>query len=158
MHPWRKMDLYHIETEQSEVISNFAKQNISNTRSVYIDKGEITMENNKNILREETINFAIEISDICDNIKGCSVYINQLLRCSSSIGANLHEAKYAQSKADFVHKLAIAQKECDESLYWLELLKETKYINETEFISMNDDAVEILQLIRSIILTTKSNS
>ena len=58
------------------------------------------MENNKNILREETINFAIEISDICDTIKGCSVYVNQLLRCSSSIGANLHEAKYAQSKAD----------------------------------------------------------
>ena len=71
-------DLYHIETEQSEVISNFAKQNISNTHSVYIDKGDYTMESSKNILREETINFAIEISDICDNIKGCSVYVNQL--------------------------------------------------------------------------------
>ena len=48
------------------------------------------MSENKNLLREETINFAIEISDICDSIKGCSVYINQLLRSSSSIGANLH--------------------------------------------------------------------
>ena len=80
------------------------------------------MENNKNILREETINFAIEISDISDNIKGCSVYVNQLLRCSSSIGANLHEAKYAQSNADFINKLEIALKESFETEYWLELL------------------------------------
>ena len=50
----RKRDLYHIENEQSEVISNFAKKNISNTRSVYIDKGELSMEQ-KNMLREETI-------------------------------------------------------------------------------------------------------
>ena len=89
------------------------KRNISNTHCVYIDKGESIMEQ-KNLLREETINFAIEISDICDNIKGCSVYINQLLRCSSSIGANLHEAKYAQSRSDFINKLEIALKELQE--------------------------------------------
>ena len=70
------------------------------------------MESNKNLLREETINFAIEVSDICDEIKGCSVYVNQLLRCSSSIGANLHEAKYAQSNADFINKMEFALKEC----------------------------------------------
>ena len=86
------------------------------------------------------------------------VMSKQFLRSGTSVGANVREAINAQSKADFVHKLAIAQKECDESLYWLELLKETKYINETEFISMSDDAVEILKIIRSIILTTKSNS
>ncbi|MBQ2382487.1 MAG: four helix bundle protein, partial [Oscillospiraceae bacterium] len=55
------------------------------------------MEPNKNQLREETIDFAIAVSDVCDEIKGCSVFVNQLLRCSSSIGANIHEAKYAQS-------------------------------------------------------------
>lgn len=80
------------------------------------------MEQNKNQLREETIALAIEISDICDNIKGCSVYVNQLLRCSSSVGANLHEAKYAQSRSDFINKLEIALKECFETEYWLELL------------------------------------
>ncbi len=63
------------------------------------------MEQNKNTLREETIQLAIEISDMCDDISGCSVYVNQLLRCSSSVGANLHEAKYAQSSADFINKL-----------------------------------------------------
>ena len=88
------------------------------------------MESSKNILREETINFAIEISDICDNIKGCSVYINQLLRCSSSIGANLHEAKYAQSKADFISKIEIALKESYETEYWLELLFRKSKIDE----------------------------
>ena len=56
------------------------------------------MEHNKNQLREESIEFAIMVSDVCDEIKGCSVYVNQLLRSSSSIGANIHEAKYAQSK------------------------------------------------------------
>ena len=69
------------------------------------------MQQNKNQLREDTINLAIEISDICDNINGCSVYVNQLLRCSSSVGANLHEAKYAQSKADFINKLEMNRNE-----------------------------------------------
>ena len=80
------------------------------------------MEQNKNQLREESIEFAIAVSDICDNIKGCSVYVNQLLRSCSSIGANAHEAKYAQSKADFISKLEIALKECYETEYWLEIL------------------------------------
>ena len=66
---------------------------------------------NKNTLREESISFAVAVSDICDNISGCSVYNNQLLRASSSIGANIHEAKYAQSRADFIHKSEIALKE-----------------------------------------------
>ncbi len=58
---------------------------------------------------------------------------------------------------DFVHKLAIAQKECAETNYWLELLKETNFINEIEFKSINDNATEILKMIRSSILTTKAN-
>ena len=91
------------------------------------------MDHNKNTLREETIDFAIEISDLCDSIKGCSVYVNQLLRCSSSIGANLHEAKYAQSKADFINKLEIALKESFETEYWLELLFRKNKINEINY-------------------------
>jgi len=87
----------------------FAPANISNEQSSYTDKkGATATADNKNQLREESIDFAITVSDICDNIKGCSVYVNQLLRCSSSIGANIHEAKYAQSRADFISKLEIA--------------------------------------------------
>ena len=80
------------------------------------------MTENRNQLREESIEFAIAVSDICDEIRGCSVYVNQLLRCSSSIGANIHEARYAQSRADFISKLEIALKESSETDYWLELL------------------------------------
>jgi four helix bundle protein len=80
------------------------------------------MADNKNQLREDSITFALSVSDICDEIKGCSVYVNQLIRSSSSVGANLHEAKYAQSRADFISKLEIALKESSETEYWLELL------------------------------------
>ena len=80
------------------------------------------MLDERNKLREDAIDLAISISDICDEIKGCSVYTDQIVRASSSIGANLFEARYAQSRADFVHKLEIALKECSETEYWLELL------------------------------------
>ena len=113
------------------------------------------MENNKNILREETINFAIEISDICDNIKGCSVYINQLLRCSSSIGANVHEAQYAQGTKDFISKFEIALKECNESEYWLELLHETNSISEVEFKSFQKECIELRRMLVSSVTTLK---
>ena len=116
------------------------------------------MENNKNILREETINFAIEISDICDNIKGCQVYINQLLRCSSSIGANLHEAKYAQSKADFISKLHIALKETAETEYWLRLLVKSELLTNEEGTSLIKDCLELKRMLISSINTAKQNA
>ncbi len=78
------------------------------------------MENKKNQLREDCIAFAISVSDICDNIKGCSVFVNQVLRSASSIGANIHEARYAQSRADFINKFEIALKESSETDDWLE--------------------------------------
>ncbi|MBR2296410.1 MAG: four helix bundle protein [Clostridia bacterium] len=81
------------------------------------------MENqNKNALREDVISFAIAVSDACDEIKGYSVYTSQLLRSSSSIGANIFEAKYSQSNLDFINKFEIALKESYETEYWLELL------------------------------------
>ena len=152
----RKRYLYHIENEHSEFISNFAWQNISNTQSVYIDKGDFVMEQNKNRLREETVNFAIEVSDICDNIKGCSVYVNQLLRCSSSIGANLYEAKYAQSKADFVSKLEIALKESFETEYWLELLFRKHKIDEITYKKLISNSGTIRRKLIASITTIKN--
>lgn len=65
------------------------------------------------------------------------VMSKQFLRSVTSIGANVREAIKAQSKADFIHKLSISQKECDETMYWLELLKETNYISDLEFISLH---------------------
>ena len=79
----------------------------------------------------------------------------QLLRSGTSIGAMVREAINAETLKDFIHKLSIAQKECDETCYWLELLKEANYISEKEFISIYDDALELLKIIRSIIIKSK---
>jgi len=80
-----------------------------------------------------------------------------LLRSGTAIGALHREAEQAESKADFIHKLAIAQKECNETIYWLELLQKTDYINHSQFEGINTDAVELIKLLTSIIKTTKRN-
>ena len=116
------------------------------------------MEDNKNNLREESIDFAISVSDICDDIKGCSVYVNQLLRSSSSIGANLHEAKYAQSRADFIHKIEIALKESSETEYWLELLYRKHKINEINYKELKNECGKIRRKLIASVTTAKNNS
>ena len=115
------------------------------------------MNDNKNQLREDAIELAIQISDICDEIKGCSVYINQIVRSSSSIGANIHEAKYAQSKADFIHKLEISLKECSETEYWLELIFRKKKISETIYKNMRNKCSSIRRRLIASITTAKEN-
>ena len=119
------------------------------------------MNEKDNIIKTKSFQFAIRVINLYKHL--CSekkefVLSKQLLRSGTSIGANVREAVNAQSKLDFIHKLSIAQKECDETSYWLELLKETDYINENEYISIHNDAMDILKIIRSIILTTKQNN
>jgi len=116
------------------------------------------MEANKNQLREETIDFAIAVSDVCDDIKGCSVFVNQLLRCSSSIGANVHEAKYAQSRADFINKLEIALKESSETDYWLELLHRKKKLTDNCYWSLKNRCGMIRRKLIASVTTAKTNS
>ncbi|OCB70461.1 hypothetical protein B0A79_00030 [Flavobacterium piscis] len=85
------------------------------------------------------------------------VMSKQFLRSITSVGANVREAVNAQSKADFIHKLSISQKECDESMYWLEILNATSYISGIEFESMHNQCSEVLKIIKSIIITSKKN-
>ena len=98
------------------------------------------------------------IKDICDNIKGCSIYVNQLLRCSSSVGANLHEARYAQSRADFIHKLEISLKEAYESEYWLELLFRKSKISQEEYRYLINKSGGIRRKLIASITTAKANA
>ena len=84
--------------------------------------------------------------------------LNQVFRSGTAIGALISEAAYAQSPADFINKLSIALKECNETLYWLNILKDTDYLNEKEFESMNADCQELLALLISSIKTTKQNN
>ena len=114
------------------------------------------MIDNKNQLREDAIEFAIQISDLCDEIKGCSVYANQIVRSSSSIGANIHEAKYAQSKADFINKLEISLKECSETEYWLELIFRKGKITESTYKDLRNKCGKIRRMLIASITTVKS--
>ena len=91
-------------------------------------------------------------------IKREFVLSKQLLRSGTAIGALVREAQNAESTKDFIHKLGIAQKECDESIYWIELLKETDFLTEREFDSMNKEAIELLKMLRSAIITSKKNN
>ena len=136
---------------------DFAKQKYRANVVCISTKGE-PMEKNKNLLREETIDFAIEVSDICDNIAGSRIYVNQLIRSSSSIGANVHEAKYAQSRADFISKLEIALKESSETDYWLELIYRKKLIDEITYKNLKNRCGIIRRKLISSVTTAKSNS
>ena len=81
----------------------------------------------------------------------------QLLRSGTAIGALVREAKFAQSKADFINKLSIALKEANETQYWLSLLHDNEYIDESSFLSIYEDAKEVTAILVSIVKTTKEN-
>ncbi len=128
---------------------------ISSCEATYRQKGTAFMDE-KNKLRADSIDFAIAVSDICDQIKGCSVFIHQLLRSSSSIGANIHEAKYAQSRADFISKLEIALKESAETDYWLELLFRKKKLTEEQYKHLQNLCGSIRRRLIASITTAKA--
>ena len=113
---------------------------------------------NKNKLRELSIEFALSVSEVCENISGCSIYVNQITRSSSSIGANLHEARYAQSKADFVNKMEIALKECYETEYWLELLYRKNRLDEQTYKKLLSTCGTIRRMLIASITTAKQNN
>ncbi|MBQ1977167.1 MAG: four helix bundle protein [Ruminococcus sp.] len=107
-------------------------------------------------IKDLSLDLTVEITNICDKIKGRSIFVNQLLRSSSSIGANAYEAKYAQSNADFIHKLEIALKECYETQYWLEILFKTDSINEQTYKHLNNKCGTIRRKLIASITTVKS--
>ena len=102
--------------------------------------------------------FALEIIRVCNEIKRSqkeNILTNQLVRSGTSIGANIREAFYAHSKADFIAKLQIALKECSESEYWLELLIESGYFSDKTIL---ERCVEIKRILISSINTAKENA
>jgi four helix bundle protein len=116
--------------------------------------------NKPNPLKDKSFHFALNIVKLYKLLteeKREYIMSKQLLRSGTSIGANIREGQNAQSKPDFIHKFSIAQKECDETLYWLELLHQSEYLEEKEFTSIHSDATELLKMLRSSILTTKQN-
>ena len=112
------------------------------------------------ILKEKSFKFAVRIvrlhQYLVDNKKEF-VLSKQLLRSGTAIGALQREASQAESKADFIHKYAIAQKECNETMYWLELLLETEYITKQQFESLYIECEELMKMITSSIKTAKAS-
>lgn len=108
--------------------------------------------NKDNTVREKSKRFAVEVinvyRDLNDNKKE-HVLSKQLLRSGTSIGANIAESECASSKKDFVNKLYIALKECNETQYWLDLLKETYYIDNSKYIALSKQCLEIKKMLTS---------
>ena len=114
----------------------------------------------ENALVDFSKQFAVDVVNICTDIKEhrkSNVLLNQLLRSGTSVGANIHEANYASSKADFVNKLQIALKECYETDYWLGLFKDTNMILDTEYDKLFSQCSKIRKLLIASITTAKSN-
>lgn len=112
----------------------------------------------KNIVSDKSYAFALRIINAyqyLSEIKKEFVLSKQLLRSGTAIGALIREAKYAQSNADFIHKLSIAIKEASETEYWLMLLKDSEYIDNKMFESIVADCRELLKLLTSIIKKLK---
>ena len=115
------------------------------------------LSDKKDVLRELSIDFAIAVSDTCDEVKGVSIYVNQLVRASSSIGANIHEARYAQSRSDFISKLEIALKETSETEYWLELIYRKHKLNEEQYRTLRNMCGRIHRMLIASVTTAKAN-
>ena len=114
----------------------------------------------KSIVKEKSFEFAIRIVKLYKYLmeeKKEFVLSKQLLRCGTSIGANINEAQQGQSKKDFLMKMNISLKECTETKYWIELLSATNYINPEQKESIIKDCIELEKMLTSIVKTT-SNS
>ncbi len=113
------------------------------------------------IIKTKSYAFAIRIVKLYKFLNGEKkeyVLSKQLLRCGTSVGALIREAEHAESKPDFKHKLSVAQKEINETIYWLDLLKDTNYLISEQYESIQKDAIEIIKIITSIIKTLKSTT
>ena len=112
----------------------------------------------KKIIQTKSFRFALRIVKLCSylqNTKCEFIMAKQLLRCGTSVGANVAESEHAQSRADFCSKLNIALKEAAETDYWLRLLHEAGYLNEGEFRSVYADCKEIEKILAAIVKTVK---
>lgn len=114
----------------------------------------------ENILRTKTFNLAVRIVNLYKYLVSENkefVMSKQILRSGTNPAAMIRESEYAESAADFIHKLQIAQKETNETLFWLELLYKTQYIDQSAFESLKTDTEEILKILTSSIKTKKKN-
>ena len=107
-------------------------------------------------MRDLAVDLIVDLDQMCEKIDGRTVFKNQLLRSGASVGANIHEAKYAQSDADFISKFEIALKECYETEYWLELMLKADILNNDIAKVLLHDCGSIRRMLVSSINTMKN--
>lgn len=112
----------------------------------------------KSIIKEKSFSFAIEIVGVYKELKRKNEFVlsRQILKSGTSIGANISEAVHAQSRRDFAAKLHISRKEANETLYWIELLEATNYLDSIKSKKLQNDCIEIQKILSSILLTVKN--
>jgi len=117
------------------------------------------IENSENPIVDLSFNFGVRIVKFYKYLTTKNVYVlsKQILRCGTSIGANVYESIHAQSKADFISKMNIALKEADETDYWLKLLWKSEVIEEEEYKSLSKDVKQIIGTLVKIIKNSKSS-
>jgi four helix bundle protein len=109
-----------------------------------------------NIVVEKSITLSLRVIDFCKKLQKVDRRIaDQLFRSVTSIGANIHEAQNAESRADFIHKLKISAKELDESLYWMRLCKESEHLIFDK--ELQEALNEMVRILSKIIATSKKN-
>ena len=116
------------------------------------------MGGKNNVIKEKSFGFAVRVVELyrhLTDIRKEYVMSKQLLRSGTAIGAMVREAEQAESKRDFIHKLAISLKEANETEYWLDLLFRTGFIGETIYLEIKQHLKELLKLLTSIIKTSK---
>ncbi|MDL2144965.1 MULTISPECIES: four helix bundle protein [Flavobacterium] len=115
----------------------------------------------ENIIQDKSFLFAVRIINLYKYLtaeKKEFVLSKQILRCGTSIGANIEESIGGRSDKEFLFKLEISYKEARETIYWLKLLKATDYISAVEFESIHKEAEEICKILAKIILTLKGKN
>ncbi len=112
----------------------------------------------ENVVKDKSFAFALRIIKLSQVLTEKKEYVlsKQLLKSGTSIGALVREAEHAESKADFIHKMVIAQKEANETDYWIELLYQSEYLNNLSYESISNDIGEIQKLLASIIISSKN--
>jgi four helix bundle protein len=112
----------------------------------------------ENVVKDKSFAFALRVVNLAKYLereKKEFVLSRQILRSGTAIGALVREAEHAESKADFIHKMSIALKEANETLYWLELLHQAEYIDEQSFQSLGAESEELIKLLSAIVKTSK---
>ena len=121
----------------------------------YSNKEVIAVAGSK--LSELSMDFAVKALKLCEQINGHRAIVNQLERAATSIGANIREANYAHSRADFIAKLQIALKECYETEYWLELMQKAEIITSEAIFPLMHDCGSLRRMLVSSVNTAKKN-